>query len=73
MKTVLALQGEFSGAMLGIQNCGCKITFKNSFGKFVGEDPSDFRNIKGIFQKSVGAGAPTEPTLTRPLTFMKPN
>ena len=56
-----------SGVGLGIQNCGCKMTFTSNFGKFVGADLKNFRGKKGLFQKSVGAGAPTAPTLTRPL------
>ena len=58
-----------SGAGLGIQNCGCKVAFKSSFGKSVGADLNDSRGIKGFSQKSVGAVAPTAPTLTRPLSF----
>ena len=48
-----------TGAGIGIQNCGCKITFMSSSGKFVGSDLQNFRGVKGHFQKSVGAGAPT--------------
>ena len=29
---------DWTGAGLGIQNCGCNITFMSSFGKFVGAD-----------------------------------
>ena len=28
----------YTGSGLEIQNCGCKITFMSSFGKFVGAD-----------------------------------
>ena len=57
-----------TGAGLVIQKSWCKITFKSSFGKFVGADPKNFRGFKGLSQKSVGAVAPTAtPTLTWPL------
>ena len=52
------------GAGLGIQNCECKITFKSSYGKFVGADLKHFRGIKGLSQKKCGCSCPT---LTRPL------
>ena len=39
----------------------------SNFEKFVGADLKNFRGIKVLFKKSLGAGAPTAPTLTRPL------
>ena len=38
----------------------------SSFGKFVGADLKNLRDIKGLLQKSVGAGAPTAPMLHNP-------
>ena len=48
----------YPGTRIGIQNCGCKITLKSRFGKFVGADLKNFRVLKVISPKSVGAGAP---------------
>ena len=53
------------GKIVLIQNCGCKTTFKSSFAKLVGADLKDFRGIKVLYQKSVGAVAPAAPTLTQ--------
>ena len=59
-----------AGAGLRIQNCGCKITFNSRCTKFVGADLKKIWGIKALYQKRVGAGAPTAPTLTWPLRRM---
>ena len=54
---------QITGAGLGIQNCGCKITLMSSFGKFVGADLKNLKGLKKLSEKTGGAGAPTAPTL----------
>ena len=46
-------EAAFLGAAFGIQNCGCKIIFLSSFGKFVGVDLKNCRGLKGLFEKKV--------------------
>ena len=44
-----------------------KLWVQKCFGKLVGADLKDCRGIKGLYQKSVSAAAPTAPPLTRAL------